>query len=180
MTESTDFSFALWQLVLRTSHVMRRARQRELNQFGITSRNSAVLSTIMRLREEATLSKIAQQLVLEVHSMSAQLTRMEKDGSIIKVKDRKRKNLMRIVVTNKGYESFIKGMEKITINSIMSKLTKEEQQNLWVIMAKIREQSMIDLGKENQNLYPPSDPAELPPPSEQEGTKENIIVDKPV
>jgi len=47
-------------------------------------------------------------------------------------------------------------------------------------MAKIREQSMIDLGKENQNLYPPSDPAELPPPSEQEGTKENIIVNKPV
>ena len=178
MAESTNFYFALWQLVARTTYIMGRARQRELNQFGMTSRNSAVLCTIMRLGNNATLSNIAQQLVLEVHSMSAQLKRMEKDGLIERISDHRKRNRMRIVVTDKGYELFIKGMERRTINSMMSVLTEEEQRNLWVIMAKLREQSMLELGKANQSLYPPSDPAELPPPSQQEGTKENLLLNK--
>ena len=180
MSESSDIRFPLWQLVSRTSHIMLRARQRELNEYGITRGYSSVLSTVLRLGEQATLSNISQQLVREVHSMSAQLTRMEKEGLINKVKDPKKKNLMRIVVTDKGYELYTKGMERTTINSIMSTLTQEEQHELWVIMAKIREKSMIELGKENQNLYPPSDPSELPPPLEQEGTKENVLLNKPV
>ena len=61
----------------------------------------------------------------------------------------------------------------------MSKLTAEEQKTLWLIMVKIRQQSMIELEKEDTNLYPPSDPAELPPPPEQEGTKESILLNKP-
>jgi len=179
MSEPVDIRFPLWQLVSRTSHIMLRARQRELNEYGITRGYSSVLSTVMRLGKQATLSNISQQLVREVHSMSAQLTRMEKEGLIKKVKDQKKKNLMRIVVTKKGYELYSKGMGKTTINSIMSKLSPEEQKTLWLIMAKVRKQSMIELEKEDTNLYPPSDPAELPPPSEQEGTKESILLNKP-
>ena len=179
MAESADIRFPLWQLVARTYHIMLRARQRELNRYGITSGYSSVLSTVMRLGEEATLSNISHQLVREVHSMSAQLKRMEKEGLIKKAKDQNKKNLMRIIVTDKGYELYTKGMEKTTINSIMSKLTVEEQKTLWLIMVKIRQQSMIELEKEDTNLYPPSDPAELPPPPEQEGTKESILLNKP-
>ena len=162
MTESIDISSALWLLMIRTFHMMRRARQRELNQYGITTRNSAVLSTIIRLGKETTLIKIAQQLVLEDHSMSEQLSRMEKAGLIKKVKGQKRNSIL-IEVTRKGYELYDKGMQGKSVGNIMSVLTKEEQQSLWTLIAKIREQSIKELGKANDNLYPPSDPAELDP-----------------
>ena len=169
MTESNDFSYALWQLVIHTSYTMKRARQRELLQFGITFRNSAVLSTIIRLGDEATLSNIAQQLILEKNSMSAQLTRMEKEGIIKKVKDPKKKNLMSITLTNKGHELYVKGLERNAINSVMSTLTEDEKQALWAILAKLRDKSMIELGKESVNLYPPSEPVKLTLTAQREG-----------
>jgi len=132
----------------------------------------------MRLGEEATLSNIAEQLTLEIHSISAQLTRMEKEGLIEKTKDRKKKNLMHVRITDKGYESFIHGMKREKLNSIMSALTDEEKHSLWMIIAKIREKSMAELGKESKNLYPPSDPADLPPPSQQEGTMQSVLLHK--
>ena len=57
MTESRDIKFELYKLLIRTFHIMRRARQHELYRYGITTRSSAVIDTALRLGEEATLSK---------------------------------------------------------------------------------------------------------------------------
>ncbi len=99
---------------------------------------------------------------------------MEKDGLIEKSKDPKRKNLMTVRITDKGYESFIRAMKRNKTNAIMSALTEKEKHNLWTTIAKIRKKSMAELGKDSTILYPPSDPADLPPPSQQEGTIESI------
>ncbi len=162
MTEPRDISSELWKLLIRTFHIMRRARQHELNQFGITTRASAVIDTALRLGEEATLSQIGQQLVLEEHSMSEQLSRMEKAGLIKKVRAPGKKNVIQIEVTEKGHELYKKAEERKSVHYIMSVLTKEEKHNLWLAIAKIREQSAKALGKDSNNLYPPSDPADLP------------------
>ena len=163
MTESRDISDELWKLLIRTFHIMRRARQRELNKIGITTRSSAVIDTALRLGEEATLSKIGQQLVLEEHSMSEQLSRMEKAGLIKKVRAKGKKNVILIEITEKGRELYKKAEERESVNHIMSVLTEEEKHNLWLTIAKIREQSVKALGKDSNNLFPPSDPADLPP-----------------
>ena len=161
MTDALDFSSELWQLMIRTFHIMRRVRQKELNKFHITTRSSAVLRLIIRLGEGATLTKIAEQLVMEDHSMSEQLTRMEKAGLIKKVRSSKNKNQIRVEMTEKGYEAYNNTLLRNSVQNIMSVITPEEQRTLWSIVAKIREQSLKVLGKENPNLYPPSDPDEL-------------------
>jgi len=163
MTESRDIRLELYKLLIRTFHIMRRVRQHELNKYGITTRSSAVIDTALRLGEEATLSKVGQQLVLEEHSVSEQLSRMEKAGLIRKVRDPQLKNQIRIEVTEKGRELYEKSQDRKTVDYIMSVLTEEEQRNLWSTIAKIREQAVKALGKDNNNLYPPSDPSELPP-----------------
>lgn len=178
MSQTGDITFALWQLVLRTFHIMQRARQRELNHFGITLRASAVLSTIMRLGDKATISNIANQLVLEEHSVSAQLTRMEKDGLIEKSKDKGKSKLIQVIITEKGYDFFTQGMERKATDSIMSVLTEEEKISLWTILAKLRKQSMIELGRDDQDLYPPSNIGELPELNKQEGMMENILLNR--
>lgn len=174
MVDLKEVNFALWQMVINTTHIMKRARQNELNNIGITVRTSAVLSTIIRLGNEATLSNIARQLVMEVHSISAQLSRMEKEGLIKKLKNPKKKNLISIKITDKGYELYQKGMERLSIHSVMSILNEEEQQNLWKITAKIRQQSMRELGRGDVILYPPSDQAKLPSLTRQGEAEESI------
>ncbi len=160
MIDTKAIDFALWQLIINTSHIMKRARQQELNQLGITVRTSAVLSTIIRLGDEATLSNIAGQLVMEVHSMSAQLSRMEKDGLIVKTKNPKKKNLLSIQITEKGYEIYQKGLDRQSIHSVMSVLTDEQRKHLWEIITSLRQQSMTELGK-GDVLYPPTELADF-------------------
>ena len=162
MDDTADFKGGLWLLLIRTFHVMRRARQKELNGYGITTRSAAVLSAVLRLGKEATLRQLARQLVLEEHSMSEQLLRMEKTGLIKRVKDPK-KNLIHVRITKKGRDLYDKSMERKSVENIMSVLTKEEQLNLWLTIAKIREQSLKELGKLNENMFPPSDPALFEP-----------------
>jgi DNA-binding MarR family transcriptional regulator len=168
----------LYQLCLYTFSIMKRARQLECNKLGITSRNVAVLISIMRLGEEATLVNLSKNLVLEMQTVSAQLTRMEKDGLIIKEKDAKKRNLMHIRVTEKGYEYSLKGLKRESIKQVSSVLTNEEKYDLWLILSKLREQSMRALGKETKDLFPPSNPENLPSTMERERAIENSLLNK--
>jgi MarR family transcriptional regulator for hemolysin len=90
---------------------------------------------------------MARELGLEVHSMAAQISRMEKEGLVEKSKDRKKRNLMHIRITDKGNEKLDIIHEGKSIDSVMSVLTDEEQQKFWEILVKIRNQSIIELGK---------------------------------
>ena len=161
MTESQDISFRLWQMVSNVRHIIYKARQKELNQYGISIRSSIVLDTVLRLGKRATPIAISQQSFIERHSISEQLSRMEKEGLIKKVRDLERKNLVRIEVTEKGYELSRKAAERESVKHIMSALTREEQRELWFLLSKLRERTMKNMGLENIEPYPPSNPDEL-------------------
>ena len=161
MKESNDISFPLWQLLNRTSHLMLKARQKELDQYGISIRSSAILEIISRLDKKTTPTAISQQTFVERHSISEQLARMEKEGLIIKARDLEMKNLVRVAATEKGQEVFKKTTLRKSIKQITSALSREEQKQLWSLLAKLRERTMKTLGIEDQEYFPPSDPDEL-------------------
>ncbi len=163
MAESKDISFRLWQMVSNVRHLIYKARQKELNRYGISMPSSGILDAVLRLGKRATPTAISQQSFRERHSISEQLSRMEKEGLIKKVKDLERKNLIRVEVTEKGYELSQKAAERESIEHIMSALTREEQRELWSLLSKLREKTMKYLGLENIEPYPPSDPDELLP-----------------
>ena len=159
--EEIEFADDLWQILIRTFHVMRRARQKELNKYGITTRTSAVLGVVIRLGEKATLTNIARQLVLEDHSMSEQLARMEKTGLVTKVKGRSGTKQILVELTEKGREAYEQSMERKSIRKIMSVLSQEEKRAMYSMAARIREASLQELGKEVSDIYPPENFAEL-------------------
>ena len=78
-----------------------RARQKELDRYGISAAQAAVLFIIQAIGEKATPAEITRWLFREPHSVSGMLSRMEKQGLVRKVKDLDGKNLVRIAMTEK-------------------------------------------------------------------------------
>ncbi|MBI2850541.1 MAG: MarR family transcriptional regulator [Chloroflexi bacterium] len=168
MKRPVDSSFKLWELFNHSFRATAKVRQKELDRYGVTLTQSAVLRVALRLGKKATPTEISRQLFLETNSVSEQLRRMETYGLIRKVKDLDRKNLVRIEVTQQGYELYRKSRQRKYIDSVMSVLTEEEKTELWAMLVKLRAQAVKKLGMSGLNLYPPSDYTDLFPADEQD------------
>ena len=158
---SIDRVHALFQMLRRTDRVIHKARQKELDRYGISAEVAAVLFTVLRLGRQATPANIARALFLERHTVSEQLIRMDKDGLIQRVKDLERKNYVRVVLTEKGYDQYRKSSRRRATRSILAALTTEEQEQLWFLLAKVRDKAFKHLGVRGTEAYPPSTPSQL-------------------
>lgn len=154
---------AVWQLMSRTTDAIRKVRDRELERHGISARASAVLFTALRQGPKATPASIAQELILQPHTVSEQLMRLEKEGLIRRINDTKRKNMIRVRVTPKGWELYRKTAVRRSSASILGALSAEERKILWSLMARLRSEAAKRLDVDAENLYPPSDQAEFSP-----------------
>ncbi len=156
-----DPATALWMLIGRTSRLIGKARQRELAKYGISVDASAVIFTVYSLGRQAIPASISRQLFLERHSVSQLLTRMEKDGLIRRVKDLERRNYVRIELTIKGRDALQRSNKQRSVKPIISVLSESEQQELWKLLAKLRDRTIKRLGLKNSVLYPPSNPNDM-------------------
>lgn len=154
---AVDLSVDLWKALRRTSRLLAKARQRELAKYDISEDASAVLFTVSSLGRQAIPATISRYLFLEQHSVSQLLTRMERDSLIRRVRDLERKNYVRIGLTAKGRDLFIKSNRQRSTKPIMSVLTDEEQQGLWLLLVRLRDRAIKRLGFKNPLFYPPSD-----------------------
>ncbi len=158
---SMTLSDGLWQILARTNHALAKVRQKELHQYGITMNDAIVLFTVIRLKDAASPTNISRQLFWEPHTVSAQLKTMEQKGLVRRVKDRKRQNLIWVEITEQGLEAYRQSSLHKSTRKMMSALTKEEQLQLWALLARIRQKTMKELGWDNLEPFPPSDPNDL-------------------
>ena len=155
------FRDGLWQLMARTNHIVAKLRQKELRQYGMTMNEAVVLFTVIRLKKLASPATISRQLFWEPHTVSEQLKSMEAKGLIRRVKYLERQNLVRVEITEQGLEAYRRSAKWKSLRKAISVLTKEEQLQLWGLLAKIRESAMQQLGMNGADPFPPSDPDEL-------------------
>lgn len=154
-------SDGLWQILARTDHIIAKARQKELRQYGITMNDAIVLFTAIRLKRLATPANISRQLFWEPHTVSEQLKAMEAKGLITKARDLARHNLIRVEVTEKGLEAYRQSARRISTRRAMSALSRDEQVQLWTLLAKVRERTRHDMGLDDAEPFPPSDPSQF-------------------
>ncbi|MFC2038356.1 MarR family winged helix-turn-helix transcriptional regulator [Chloroflexota bacterium] len=156
---------ALWQLLRRTTRAVGKARSIELEEVGISGQILTLLLnivTIADLGKDAIPSNIAKSLFLEPHSVSQQITKMEKMGLVDKISDLKRKNLVRIDLTETGQEVLQKSIDRRhSTEKIISVLTEDERHQLWITLAKLRDAAVKELRIKNPIIYPPSDPSQM-------------------
>ena len=133
---------------------MVKARDKELRNTGISHVQRSVLFSVNIIGNKATPAELARWLFREPHSMSELLSRMEKAGLIKKVKDLEKKNLVRIVLTDKGCEAYKLSTRHDSINNILSCLSPEELQQFGEYLHRIRGKALSELGIEYKDYYP--------------------------
>lgn len=135
---------------------MAKARRKELFQYGITPVEASALFTIQAIGYKVTAAEIARWLLREPHSVSSLLARMEKKGLVRKIKDLEKKNLIRIMLTQKGRQAYYRSTKRESINRIMSCLSTGEHQQLRAYAEKLWYKALEDLGIRSKQIFPPA------------------------
>lgn len=152
---STDQDYNLWVLMRQTRDAMTKAREKELEKYGISSIQAAVLFTVQAIGMEATPAEISRRLVREPHSVSGLLSRMEKQGLIKRVKDLPKRNMVRVEMTEKGEAAYELSTKRVTMHEIIAVLSEEEKRRLWDDLQKLRDRALKLAGIGRELPFPP-------------------------
>jgi len=139
-------SFYLWALIRNISHLMGRARDRELAQYGLTVTQSAILSAVKRLGAAATPGSIAQFLYRESTTISNTLIRMEKQGLVNRTRDQMRRREVRITLTEQGEAALHEAGGRDIIYRALAGLTDEDSQEMIAKLEPLRDMLLSELG----------------------------------
>lgn len=142
---SADEDYNLWVLLGQASDATLRARQKELDRYGMSAAEAAVLFVIQAIGERATPTEITRWLLREPHTVSELLSRMEKEGLVTKTKDLERKNLVRVAITEKGQQAYHRSMKRKSIHKVMSSLSEEEHRQLRSYLERLRDRALKQL-----------------------------------
>ena len=139
-------SFYLWALIRNISHLMGRARDRELARYGLTVTQSAILSAVKRLGEAATPGSIALFLYRESTTISNTLIRMEKQGLVKRTRDPMRRREVRITLTPPGEDALGEAGKRDIINRALAGLTEAESREMIEKLEPLRDVLLRELG----------------------------------
>ena len=151
---ATDRDYELWVLLHQTCDAIIRARENELRQIGISRMQAAVLLIVKAVTVPATPAEISRWLFRQPHTVSGLLNRMEKQGLVRKVNDLERKNMIRIVITEKGEQVYQRSRGMKVICKILSYLSPEERDNLRTYLETLRNKALGEIGIRYQLPFP--------------------------
>jgi len=143
-------SIYLWTVLHQARDAIFRLREKELRKLGISTAIAEVMFTIENIGSEATPTKISRHLLREFHSVSSILSRMEKKGLVKKVNDLKRKNIVRVYLTDKGRQIYDEAKKRESILDILSGLSEKDSQQLASSLKEIRDEAIRALGIEDR------------------------------
>jgi DNA-binding MarR family transcriptional regulator len=151
-----DIDLHLWALLQQVRHIMLRIREKDLVPYDTSEVKVTIMFLISVIGHDATPGEIARWTPHRPHAISTLLDRMEKDGLVRRVKDLKRKSMVRIEITPKGSDILLKLAGLEPIHEIMSALSGEERLQLKVLLLKLRE-AVCNIAKIDSPLFPPTD-----------------------
>jgi DNA-binding MarR family transcriptional regulator len=153
----SDEYFMLWALIAQTKDAILRARERDYARYGISNERRAVLFSIENKGGRATPVEIARDLFRELHSITEMLKRMEADGLITRHKGTGRSKV-EVELTAKGLDVFKQSLCNETDKRIFSVLSKSERERLELLLWKLRNRVLEDLGIPQWHLNFPLNP----------------------
>jgi len=152
--DSSDEYYALWWLLLQARRSAYTLREKEVNRYGLTPENVAVLFAIQAIGPEATPAEISRWILRKPNSTSGLLNRMERNGLITKSKDLRKKHMVRVVITEKGRLAYEKSARRESIRYLFGGLSEEERQQGKAFLLKLRDRATEELGTTSKPIYP--------------------------
>lgn len=145
----------VYALLQQTRDAIAKVGQQEIKSAGITMTQAAFLFVVKAIDGPATLSDISMWLSRERHTVFVLLRQMEKQGLVTRVKDLKRKNAFRVILTEKGEEAYRGAMSKeYVIPEIISSLSEEERESLRACLEKLRGEAVARLQTKRRQRFP--------------------------
>ncbi len=151
-----DQDLASWVFMSRTRDAIFRNRVKDLKGHDFSARQASVLIVLEELNEKATPAEVSKWVFREPHTVSDFLKRMERNGLVKRMKDLARKNMIRVEITEKGYEAIRDAGRMESVHRIMTALSKEEHRQLRVILQKLWNKALEELRIENRPIFPSS------------------------
>ena len=124
-------------LIGKARHLMLNARQKELTPYHLSSRQAYILYILYHLGKQATLATLAKDSDREINTISLQMTTLEKDGLVKKIREVPKSRLLRFELTEKGLDYYQKSKNRKADKAIMSVLCNEEREQLISALNKI-------------------------------------------
>ena len=151
-----DRDYLIWRLILQTRNAMLKVRSRELALYDLTHRQAGILTIIGATKGDTNAYRIAKWIVLEPHTVSTFLNRMEAKGIIKKsaVSEGGRR-MSKLELTDKGWEAYHKVMRFESIPKVLEVLTDEDCKALSSILKKLRDETLRQIGIRTKLPYPP-------------------------
>ncbi len=146
----------LWLFLTHTRYAIYRAREKELQRYGVSPEQVGVLFIVQSLGNRATPSEISRFIVRQPHTVSALIERMEEKGLIKKFHDLDKKNLVRVSLTEKGQKVYDLSTKRGPIHRVMGVLDSLERGQLLKILDKLNTAARKELGLDVDRL-PSSD-----------------------
>ncbi|MEW6142442.1 MAG: MarR family transcriptional regulator [Chloroflexota bacterium] len=147
--------FYLWTLIRNISHLIGKIRDRELSQYGLTVMQSAALYMVNAYGERATPANIARALFRETTTVSNLLIRMEQQGLVKRIEDRRRRGQIKVVLTRAGERALRDSRQRESIKRIMSQLDNGQIQRLRADLGELRKVALQELGLSPVNPHLP-------------------------
>ena len=144
---SNDQDYALWLLLLKVRRCISKTREKELSAYDVTPEQAGVLFIVQALNSRTTPAEISRLTFREPHTVSVLISRMEKKGLVKKVKDMDKKNMIRIVITEKGQEAYNQSSQRTTIHNTMSALSEAERRQLTSLLRRLSDRALKELGE---------------------------------
>ena len=148
-----DPYYSVWSLLNETRDAILKMRETEMAPLGITGVQSRVLFVLQSVDDPITPADLSQWLFRESQSVSALLTRMEKQGLIKKARDLERKNRIRIVITEKGRQVYKQAIQRRSIQQIISSLSEEECNQLKSYLLTLKNKAIEELAIVHKDSY---------------------------
>jgi DNA-binding MarR family transcriptional regulator len=152
----SDADHDMWLLLTHTRYAVYRAREKELQRYGVSPEQVGVLFIIQALGNRATPSEISRYIMRQPHTVSALIERMETKGFVKRVHDLDKRNLVRVSMTEKGQKIYDTSTKRGPIHRIMGVLTDDERTQLRTLLEKIHSRARKEIGLD-RDKYPPED-----------------------
>jgi DNA-binding MarR family transcriptional regulator len=140
----------LWLLLTHTRYAVFRARERELQRYSISPEQASLLFAVQALGNKAVTSELSRHLLRQRHTVSVLINRMAVKGLVKKVKDLSRKNLIRVVITEKGRMAYEQSTKRGPIHRIMQSLSQEEKKEFRQYLQKIYAKARHEIGMDRE------------------------------
>jgi DNA-binding MarR family transcriptional regulator len=137
-----DDVYNLWLLLQRLRRVLLKARDQELFKLRVSPVQAGVLYVARQLGTNASLTRISRAMNIEPHTVGGLVKRMESKGLVTRLRDPKRKNTIRVALTEKGDRTYWQSAKNDSVHMILSGLTVEQQNLLWGLSETMIERSL--------------------------------------